>query len=392
MKMATKKNIVSVVDEYIPPRLVKAAQGWYVVFYHMVAGVWTRERKTFNLNRIRDKRQRMERVKEIIEFLQDNRETWVAAKTSGVGTEYNVLERTNAVEAIRFAADILCQSPRYETRKSFRMIEKMLVEFLEKKKLTGLAIVEFDAKVARAFMDAATLRGVSNTTYNNYRGFATVLFNKLINRDYIKMNPFHKIEKLEREEKTRRPFTAEERSVVLAELYEKDYWLFILVMLHFMCLIRRSECYRLRFSNFNLKEGYIYMPKTATKNKKPAVVTIPNTLLYMLRDEQFSKYPGNYLVFGKGGGPHPNTPAGDNTYKERHRRHLLRLQRQGLLHDIKGLSMYSWKDTGMTAYAKILRPIELRDHARHASIDQSLEYYHSDKLIEPVKTAEIKVE
>jgi hypothetical protein len=107
--------------------------------------------------------------------------------------------------------------------------------------------------------------------------------------------------------------------------------------------------------------------------------------LAILREETFARYPGNYLLFGAGGTPHPNKSAGENTFKDRHRRILLSLKKAGKLKDITGLSLYSWKDTGMTEFAKILRPIELRDHARHASIDQSLEYYHQDKIITGVK-------
>lgn len=387
--MATKKNL-SEVNIYIPPRIVKARQGWYVVYYHEVAGVWCRERKTFNLNRISDKRRRAERAAEIIEQLDG---ALSSRDVAGIVTpELNILSGTPVIEAIDFAVSIICQSPKRETQKSFRMIRKMLVDFIEKKQLSGLTVSQFDAKCARAFMDDAAQRGISNTTFNNYRGFATILFNKLINRDYIAINPFHKIEKLEREEKARRPFTPEEVRVVLAEIYRDDYWLFVLVLLHRLTLLRRTECYRLRFSNFNMKEGFIFLPKTATKNKKQGVVTIPDALRHFLEDERFARQPGNFLLFGASGRPHAAKNAGDTTFKERHRRILKRLLKEKKLHDISGLSLYSWKDTGMTEFARILRPVELRDHARHASIDQSLQYYHAEKVNQNVKRAKIRVD
>ena len=388
--MTTKKNISqNDVNSYIPPRLVKAQQGWYIIYYHLVAGVWLRERKTFNLNRISNKTRRMERAREIIDQL-DGRLSSVPAE-GRVVEDLNVLGDTPAVEAIEFAVGLINQSPKKETRKSFNMIRKMLIDFLHKKRLGDITIQRFDGKVAQAFMDAAVQRGVGNTTYNNYRGFATIVFNKLIKRDYISINPFHKIDKVQAEEKRRRPFSLVEREIVLAELYRTDYWLFILVVLHFLTLIRRTECYRLKFSNFNLKEGYLMLPKTATKNKKASIVTLPDSFRELLTDERFIKWPANYLLFGKGAVPHPSISAGESTFKERHRALLLRLKKEKKLGDITGLSLYSWKDTGMTEFAKILRPIELRDHARHASIDQSLSYYHAEKIQEGVKKAKIKV-
>jgi len=387
--MATKKNIAAneAVNSYIPPRLVKADQGWYILYYHHLAGEWVRERKTFNLNRIPDKRRRVERAKEIMEQLDGSISTRNIAGM--VSPELNALGATPVLEALEFAANIICQSPKAETRKSFRMILKMLTEFIRKKGLEGMSIRDFNSKIARAFLDNAIQRGISNTTFNNYRGFAGTLFNKLVSREYIIVNPFEKIEMLKREEKNRRPFTNEEKAVALAEIYSRDYWLFVLVLLHRLTLLRRTECYRLRFNNFNLEEGYIHLPKTSTKNGKVGVVTIPNALRDFLADPRFSKNPGNYLLFGAGCLPHPSKNAGDTSFKERHRRILLELKREGKLADITGLSLYSWKDTGMTEFAKILRPIELRDHARHSSIDQSLAYYHSDKIIERVKGAKV---
>lgn len=377
-----KKLILTGVLEYLPPRLVKAKQGWYIIYYHQVGGKWVRERKTFLLNRIADKKRRMERAREIIEQI----ETGLSEPADNTAVPpINALKSTPVLEAIQFAANIQMQSTKKETIKSFKMIRDMLVRFIQKKKMSGLSIGEWGARHAQAFLDDAVQRGISNTTYNNYRGFSTILWNVLIKREYITVNPFHGIKKREAEEKTRRPFTQQEKAVVLEELQAKDYWLFMLVMLHFLCLIRRTECYRLRFSYFNLADGYISLPRTATKNHKASVVTIPDTLLNLLREEKFSRFPGNYLLFGAGGKPNPNKSAGENTFKHRHRELLLRLQKEKKLDDITGLSLYSWKDTGMTEFAKILRPIELRDHARHASIDQSLEYYHQDKIITGVK-------
>jgi len=390
--MATEKNLLpgsTGINEYIPPRLVKARQGWYVVYYHLVAGIWTRERKTFNLNRIREKPRRLERAREIMEQLDGS---LAMRQQGGVAVELNALASTPIVEAIEFAVGIICQSPKKETRKSFIMIRKMLVEFIQKRKMEHLAVSQFDSRCARAFMDNAVQRGISNTTFNNYRGFATIVFNKLINRDFITVNPFHKIEVLDREEKRRRPFTAEERRIVLAEIYQQDYWLFMLVMLHFLCLVRRTECYRMRFSDFHLGEGFILLPRTKTKNKKQRIVTIPDALRDFLLDERFARNPANYLLFGKAGLPHPSINAGDSTFKERHRLLLLRLKKAGKIADTTGLSLYSWKDTGMTEFAHILRPVELRDHAGHASIDQSLAYYHADKVQPAVKRANITIE
>lgn len=381
--MANEKNLSpdAHVSPYIPPRLVKGTV-WYIVYYHADAtGAWKRERKTFSLNRIADKRRRLERAKEIIAQIEAR---FAAGDSSTEAAELSALQATPLAEAIRFGASILMQSPKKETVKSFRMARDMLLNFVREKKMESAPVVAFTQRHAQAFLDAALRRGVSNTTHNNYRAFAGGIFLALVRRDYLPENPFRKIRKRDAEEKSRRPFTAAERATVL-EALERDYWLHMLVMLHAYCLIRRTECYRLRFRDFNLADGYITLPKSATKNKRAEVVTIPHELLDRLRLPEFSAQPGNFLLFGKHGKPHPDKNAGESTYKTKHRELLERLQKEGKLPDISGLSLYSWKDTGMTEFAKHLRPLELRDHARHKSVEQSLQYYHAEKIIEGVK-------
>lgn len=380
-----KKLVLTGVMEYLPPRLVKSKGGWYILYYHQVGDNWVRERKTFLLNRIADKRRRLERAREIIQQLEDGFQQ--PAETQEAAA-LNALRATPVIEAIRFAAGLQMQSPKKETAKSFKLIRDLLIAYIEKKKLEKLSIGEWGPRHAQAFLDDALRRGIGNTTHNNYFAFARRLWNILVKREYITANPFKGIGKRLAEEKTRRAFTPHEREAVMEAIQKDDYWLWMLVMLHFLCLIRRTECYRLRFSNFNLVDGYITMPRNATKNHRAAVVTIPENLLAMLRQPTFTRYPANYLLFGQGGRPHATKSAGENTFKDRHRRILLALKKQGKLQDITGLSLYSWKDTGMTEFAKILRPIELRDHARHSSIDQSLAYYHADKIIQGVKKAD----
>lgn len=380
--MANDKKILSEKPfaGYVPPRLVKSSQGWYILFYHLTGGTWKRERKTFALNRIADTKKRAARAKEIMSELEGR------LSDTSIPEPKSALFSTPIIEAIRLAEAIQCQSPKKETRKTYKCVADQLVLFIRKKRMESMAIHDWTTKHAHQFLDELVKRGLKNVTYNNYRTANTTMWNVLIEREYTDTNPWAKIKNREREEKVRRAFTAEERALVMAEI-EKDYWLFVLVMLHFMCLIRRTECYRLRFKDFNLVEGYITLSKGITKNKKDSVVTIPDALLSHFRQERFTKNPANYLLFGAGGSPHATQTASENLYKQRHRGILIALKKAGKLPDITGLSLYSWKDTGMTELAKVLRPIELRDHARHASIDQSLAYYHKDKIIAGVKRA-----
>lgn len=392
------------VVQYMPPRLVKAAQGWYVIFYtvHPDTLLLERHRKSYNLGRIGKKRERQARADTIMEAIEELLPVgypWVNGHQVYDIDRFISLRKKQAapsifkseksiLECIKFVTDLKCQSDRKETVKTYLNAYRRFEEFLDKNGLATLPVTEFVVQHAQAYMDDLRLR-VGNNTYNNYRGQIIVLFNAMKSRGMVAENPFLKTSKVPKAKKRRRAFTQEEAALVLEEIYNTDFWLFILVLLHLGEWVRRTEAYRLRFSRFHLQEGYILMTEQDTKNRQESVVTIPKDLLVFFLDERFTVWPGNYLLFGAGGQPHPSQSAGENTFKLRHRNLLIRLKTEGKLKDINGLSLYSWKDTGMTAMARILTPFQLRDHARHHDTEMAMRYYHAEKTIPEVRDAHL---
>lgn len=387
----------------MPPRLVKSAQGWYVIFYtvHPDTLVLERHRKSYNLGRIEKKRDRQARAEVLLESIEELLPAgypWVAGQAVYEIDRYIALRQRvqpvvaafqaekSVLECLKFVTDLKCQSDRKETVKTYLNAFRRIEEFLKKNNLTGLPVTQFSTHHAQAYMDDVRLR-LGNNTYNNYRGQAIVLFNAMRDRGMITENPFLKTPKMPKAKKGRRAFSPEEAAVVLAEIYETDYWLFMLVLLHLGEWIRRTEAYRLRFNRFHLQQGYILLKEEDTKNRQESTVTIPASLMPFFLDDRFTRWPVNYLLFGAAGQPHPTQSAGENTYKRRHRLVLIRLKTEGKLKDITGLSLYSWKDTGMTMMSKYLTPFQLRDHARHSSTDISMRYYHAEQIIPEVMGA-----
>lgn len=393
------------VVQFMPPRLVKATQGWYVVFYtvHPDTHILERHRKSYNLGRIEKKRERQARAEVLIEAVEELLPAgypWIAGEAVYDIDRFIAMQRKlkpaqlgfnsekSILECLKFVTELKCQSDRYETRKTYRHAYNRLADFITKNKIETLPVNQFQQQHAQAYMDDIRLR-LGNNTYNNYRGQAIVLFNAMKDRGMITDNPFLKTNKVPKGKKKRRPFSAEEAQVVLTYLYETDYWLFMLVLLHLSELVRRTEAFRLRFNQFHLKQGYFVISEHDSKNRKESVVTIPKELIIFFIDKRFTAWPGNYLLFGAGGTPDPKKAAGDNTFRHRHRVVLIRLKAEGKLKDISGLSLYSWKDTGMTLMAKYLSPFQLRDHARHSSTDISLRYYHPESIIPEISESKI---
>lgn len=393
------------VVQFIPPRLVKAIQGWYVIFYtpHPVTQDLQRHRISYNLGRIKKKRDRQARADAIMEAIEELLPVgypWIGGDTVYEVDRFIALHRKmqaatasykaekSVLECLLFVTDVKCQSDRYDTVRTYRNASVRIQEFLKQNGLEHLPVTQFGPQHAMSYLDSVRIR-VGNNTYNNYRGQAIVLFNAMRDRGMIEDNPFLATKKVPAKKKGRRPFSPEEAAVVLTHLYETDYWLFMLVLLHLGEWCRKTEAHRLRFDRFNLRDGLLMMTDEDTKNRKESVVTIPREFLPFFLDERFTRWPTNYLLFGAGGQPHPSRPAGYGTLRRRHRIALQRLHDQGMLHDITGLTLYSWKDTGMTWMSQHLTPFQLRDHARHHSLDVSLRYYHGQKIIPEIRDAHL---
>lgn len=392
--------------EWLPPRLVEAVQGWYIVFYQVnpATGELERERKSYNLGRVgeKDRRKRGKELCAQITKLLPNGYPWVAGGKVYELAKFQLLyekqaeeERLDKTAKERSVIDALLQVTRMKTKgmmpetvRTYQSRSKLLAEWLTKTNLANLPLTKFTRQHAQAYLDDARER-VGNNTYNNYRRECITFFGVMVDREWIPTNPFNKTERLRKTKKKRRPFQMDEATVMLDYLHENDYWLLVLVLLHLGGCLRRTESYRLRFRDFDLHKGLITIDEERSKNHKAAPITIPEQVRLVLLDKRFTENPSGWLLFGEHSKPHPERNCGEQTWKNKHRKYLQLLKKEGKLTDIEGLSLYSWKDTGMSAMAKFLTPFQLKDQARHADTATSMIYYQGEKVILELRTAEL---
>lgn len=375
-----------------PPALIKGVDRWYIKFYHLdpTTEQRIRARMTCDLNRISDTSQREKEAKR--QILRISKEL-----SKNPYFPYVIEESTDslanelALPCIKYAVDLKCRTDRENTRKGYRSIYNMFSKYFNSKKLQSLTIGNFTIRRAQEFMDWLELKGnINNNTFNNYLRTCKSVFNLLVDREYIDKSPFDKLKRKPKQTKKRRMFTAEEAQIVAAYIKEHHYWLFISIMLEYYLMVRISEQRRLRFSDFILKDNMLIISKENSKSRKERRLTIPQDLIKYFLDARFSTAPRNYVIFGKGLRPHPTTGCGSNALGVLHREVLVKLKNEKQLTDITGLSLYSWKDTGITVMLKKLPAIDVKDQAGHSSIDQTLEYYHSAQVNQ--KIVDMKVD
>lgn len=291
----------------------------------------------------------------------------------------NLLQETKILDAIAISQKIKNTTDRQRTRDMVNSMVNIFTTFIDKKEWRELPVGEFDKKKAMAFLDYAQLdRGVGSRTYNNYIERMRAMFTELKDRDYVETNPFSGLKKKKIKGKQRRAFSDTERDIVAAAIEKSDKWLMLGVLLQYHCFIRPIELRRLRFKMFDFNESVIRLKGDITKNGENEIVTIPDVLMAWLLKFDFSQWNQNWLIFGVGVQPHPHKCCGHNTLNYRHGQMLKKLQQKGMLVDLKGLTFYSWKDTGaMDLFKAKVNVLEIMRQLRHKDLATTQEYCQS---------------
>lgn len=378
---------------FSPATLIQGKSAWYICFYaaSQESDEPTRYRVTFNINRIKDPKDRKLRGEELAAkinwWIRKGFRPWMFDERK-VPFDFdqpeqekrNALGKTNVIEALEFIRDVKEKTGARDTARTYRSQTNLLIDFLHAKKVHRITISDFTRNLAMAYMDhRATIQHVSNTTYNNTITNLRVMFNALVDREYIDHNPFSEVPKKKPSEKIRRPFTDREAVIVISRIRKECPLLFYALLLEYACFIRPSEIISMRFKDIDLKSGIVTL-KRHTKNKKSRYVTIPDDFLEFFRVDFFKKYPDHYFIFGDKLEAHPNKHCGNGTLYRKHKKILDDLKATGALDDIIGLQFYSWKDTGITYALEEMKLLAVQDQAGHSTPQMTLKYRKKPKI------------
>lgn len=388
---------LSLKPAWLPARVAEKKDRWEIVYYQTdpTDGIRKRCRETGDLNRIKDLKERRRRAVEMVARINRILPDGYPYKSAEMVTRQQDLPTLAA--AVGMALEIKLKTDKEETRKDYRSIGGVFLAWAKETRVGERPAGEFTRRGALEFLDhvgARTTRAgaaLSNRTWNNYKVKISTVFNELVKREFLAENPFKGIAKKPVWGKTRRKCTPEERALIAAWLWQHDYFTFLFITLEYYCLLRGTELRRLRAGDFDLHRGVIVLSGEKSKTGRDRFPTMTVFVREILADPRFSRIPGNYYVFGEDGRPHPSRAWGRG-YAWRHlRRCLAALHAEGRVEHTEGISPYSFKDTGITDWLKLLPLPAVMQQAGHTNPSTTMIYNLPDLINEGFRKIRSKI-
>lgn len=363
-------------------RKARVVQGkrWYIDFltFDAATGEETRHRKDFDLNSIADLTIRglvADRIAAALEnFIVETGRAEAAKRDSGAKLSEAFTATVNSK---------IGSGQRKNSDKHFKAVRTLFPEWAKETGAWYSPIKDFSKKQAKQWRDwLKSRRDYAGRSINNYVAAMHTLWNLMKEDELTESNPFAQLKQEKESPKTRRIFSENEAKIVIERLRTESYFMFLAVLLIYYCKLRPVEICRLRRSSFFLDLGLVYLDASQAKMWKGRWATIPNSVLPFFLDLRFAGISKHSFWLGDKWEPNPKKALNPNTLFNNHRRIIDDLEKRGLIENGENLTLYSWKDTGITHHAKLTSPLATRDQAGHTDLRQTMQYYHASRVNE----------
>lgn len=356
--------------DYVPPRLSEGKE-WVVVWYTKdpVTGKMVRFRKKFN--RIKQITKRRSAARAFISHVSEKLALgWNPAVAS-------IAPRATArlTDALDLFLKVKQKESEANSMRSYRSYISSLKAWIKNKGIPDDAYVcAITNEVAMELMDTIDAReDISPRTYNNYLLFFRLLFNWMIDREYIADNPFERIRRKPKKltKKKRRILSDEELNTLFEYLGRNNPNYLCMALLCYCCFLRPKEIVSLRCADIDLVKQVVHIRGEIAKNDNDSYRTIPDVLVPILKGLDLSN--GRLYLFGGGGRYHfgPDTnPVCSRKIAKYWDAYVRPACKFG-----SDVQFYSLKDSGVTKMLTEKIPINLvQKQADHSSVAMTAIY------------------
>lgn len=285
---------------YSPARLSEG-RVWTIIFYVTNPETGKLKRVRIKFNRISSITERRKAAKAVIACINEKLALgWNPLTEAGIR---NVGE--TAFEAFDAFLTAKSREVEYNSMRVYKNFVKTLKEWMTSRGFAQKAYLSsFTSASAKAFMDEVD-RNVSPQTYNNYLRFYVILFNWLVEREYMMDNPFSGIRRKPKKliHKKRRILSDEELERLWSCLENQKGYM-VAALLCYCCFLRPKEIVLLKCGDVDLDRQVIRVRSEIAKNDNESERTIPDVMMKHLKSLDLSNKDW-YLVSGGKGDFHP---------------------------------------------------------------------------------------
>lgn len=359
--------------DYVPARLSESKE-WVVVWYvkDPVTNKMIRCRKKFN--RIKQLTKRRASAKAFINTINER----LALGWNPAVTSIAPRATTKLFEALDLFLKVKAKEAEENSMRSYRSYISMFKTWLKDKGLSEDAYVcAITYEVAMELMDDVDSRKeISPRTYNNYLMFFRLLFNWMIEHDFISDNPFDRIKRKPKKltKKKRRILTDHELNMLFEYLGKNNPNYLCMALLCYCCFLRPKEIVSLKCNDIDLIKQVVHIRSEIAKNDNDSFRTIPDVIVPILRNLELSN-GGLYLFSGSGSDtPYEFSPGRTQVCSRKIAKYWDTYVRPACGFN-QDLQFYSLKDSGVTKMLTEKIPINLvQKQADHSSVAMTAIY------------------
>ena len=312
---------LSAICHYRTPRLVKAAAGWYILYYYRVPKIvehlypnvtWYRFRLTEDMNYRRgaDKIEYADwLLKEITQSLKDGYNPFETAV--GLSSEKDGKAEPDVIsskEAFKFFLDAWGKRGiEAESLAKYKRFVNKLGEYLYKVNIFYNDVNQVTTTHIENFLQAEI---ISNREFNNRLDFIRTCFIFLVKKKIIKESPCEGIDKKPTKSNKHRYFDK-----VNLEIFSKlfttvdPYVWFACQTVYHLCIRSDKELMLFKVGNILWDDNKILLDSDSTKGNSARYVPMDDEIKNIFLERGIDKFPADYYVFGVDGEP-SSTPFG----------------------------------------------------------------------------------
>jgi len=264
---------------------------------------------------------------------------------------------------------------REDTIRAYTSYVSMVHRYIKAKNIKIQFAGQFDVKFVSGYLDWVYYdRNNSPTTYNNHLRFLGSFSKYFISRGFITTDPTSVITPKPKTKKIRTIVDEDTREIIREHLPSFNWNYFVLCMLPYYSMVRRTELTKLKVSHIDLANDVINLPETISKNRKNEGVTIPLELKPLLEEHIKDANRGDFVFSANN-----FRPGAEQLKPKKISDTFVKFKKKYSLPET--VQWYSLKDTGITDLFMLgsLSATQIRDQARHKDLKTTMLYVSESK-------------